>query len=125
MIPILFRDNIVAMVTGLFAPFIAAVGGTINTIREARASLEKLGVTTAIAVGDQVAEEFEQSYMEEGKTEISDIRKLETEISATKNRTWLVEGDSLHDQVKNRLKSSNYENKLGVVHQAQVRTWSG
>jgi len=113
--------NIAGMVIGFFAPFIAVVGGAIKTIGEARASLEKLGVTTAIAVGDEKAKKFENDDVSGDMEEGSEKRKLETEISAMQNRTWLVEGDSLHNQVKNRLKSSKYEDKLGVVHQAQVR----
>eukprot|EP00984_Skeletonema_dohrnii_P031895 scaffold25004_cov144-Skeletonema_dohrnii-CCMP3373.AAC.4 len=55
---------------------------------------------------------------EENQQEI--IQELNTEINYLEDRIWLRKGDSLNKVVKDRVGSSNYEEHLGVVHQAQV-----
>ncbi len=47
------------------------------------------------------------------------IQKLNAEINSLEGRVWLMEGDSLNKVVTDRLRSNNYEEHLGVVHQAQ------
>eukprot|EP00984_Skeletonema_dohrnii_P009097 scaffold3440_cov204-Skeletonema_dohrnii-CCMP3373.AAC.1 len=48
------------------------------------------------------------------------IRDLNAEINYLDHRIWLRKGDSLNKVVRDRVGSSNYEEHLGVVHQAQV-----
>jgi len=48
------------------------------------------------------------------------IQTLNADINDLQDRIWLKEGDSLNKVVGDRLRSSNYEEHLGVVHQAQL-----
>jgi len=48
------------------------------------------------------------------------LRDLNAEINYLEDRIWLRKGDSLNKVVKDRVGSSNYEEHLGVVHQAHV-----
>ncbi len=106
-------------VSAVVVPILGAIGVGTKVVRKARQSLEMYDVPSAIAAADKEMEAL-QGDIEKGRLQIETKRELETEISAIKNRKWLIEGDSLHDQVKNRLQSSRYEDMLGVVHQAQV-----
>mmetsp|Transcript_27114 Transcript_27114/g.45937 ORF Transcript_27114/g.45937 Transcript_27114/m.45937 type:complete len:1130 (-) Transcript_27114:1998-5387(-) len=55
---------------------------------------------------------------EENPQEI--IQELNAEINSLERRIWLKKGEPLNKVVKDRVGSSNYEEHLGVVHQAQV-----
>ncbi len=47
------------------------------------------------------------------------IRGFNADINSLEDRVWLREGDSLNKVVGDRVGSNNYEEHLGVVHQAQ------
>jgi len=48
------------------------------------------------------------------------IRDLNADINSLEDRVWLRKGDSLNKVIADRVGSNNYEEHLGVVHQAQA-----
>ena len=55
----------------------------------------------------------------EGMEELEIIRKNKAKINEIKKRLKVLEGQSVHDIVKNRVASDDYEPLLGIVHRAQ------
>ena len=87
-------------------------------------------IRSGIEYGSKCAEEFSeqigqaQSFVSDIEADSSDaqdegIRKEQKQISQIKGRLSVLEGESMHTVVKNRVNSSLYLDNLGIVHQAQ------
>ncbi|KAK1742132.1 NTPase KAP family P-loop domain-containing protein [Skeletonema marinoi] len=120
--------------TGLIAtaigPLVSGIYTVYNNAREKLSSaeveiakvaskmrLDKEQVRKALEAADR-AQLRSDTNDEERQQDI--MRGLNAEINALEDRVWLREGDSLKKVVVERLGSSNYEERLGVVHQAQA-----
>eukprot|EP00985_Skeletonema_marinoi_P007783 scaffold3467_cov167-Skeletonema_marinoi.AAC.4 len=81
-------------------------------------NLDKEQLQEAMKKADKA--HFGSNTNDEEKQQPNTIQKLNADINSLEHRIWLKEGDSLNKVVKDRVGSSNYEEHLGVVHQAHV-----
>jgi len=122
--------------TGLIAtaigPLVSGIYTVYNNAREKLSSaqveiakvaskmrLDKEQVRKALEAADRAQAQLRSDTNDEERQQ-DIMRGLNAEINALEDRVWLREGDSLKKVVVDRLGSSNYEERLGVVHQAQA-----